>query len=59
LLKSKIILVGITLRSHNKAIVLLLGNNTIELLGISIYITNITEEVLSSKQVHEFYSLRW
>ncbi|MBW9159777.1 IS4 family transposase, partial [Clostridium tagluense] len=35
------------------------SDNTIELLGISIYITNITEEVLSAKQVHEFYSLRW
>ena len=35
------------------------SDNTIELLGISIYITNIKEEVLSAKQVHEFYSLRW
>jgi len=35
------------------------SNNTIELLGISIYITNIKKEVLSTKQVHEFYSLRW
>jgi hypothetical protein len=35
------------------------SDNTIELLGISIYITNIKKEVLSAKQVHEFYSLRW
>ena len=35
------------------------SDSTIRLLGISIYITNITEAVLSSKQVHEFYSLRW
>ncbi|MCH4201176.1 MAG: IS4 family transposase [Clostridium tyrobutyricum] len=35
------------------------SDNTIELLGISIYITNIKEEVLSAEQVHEFYSLRW
>lgn len=30
-----------------------------ELLGISIYIANIEEAVLSAEQVHEFYSLRW
>jgi len=35
------------------------SDNTIELLGISIYITNIEEAVLSAEQVHEFYSLRW
>ncbi|WP_308011369.1 IS4 family transposase [Clostridium tagluense] len=35
------------------------SDNTTPLLGISIYISNITEEVLSAKQVHEFYSLRW
>jgi hypothetical protein len=35
------------------------SDNTIELLGISIYITNIEESVLSAEQVHEFYSLRW
>jgi len=35
------------------------SDNTIELLGISIYIANIKEEVLSAKQVNEFYSLRW
>jgi len=35
------------------------SDNTIELLGISIYITNITEEVLNAKQIHYFYSLRW
>ncbi|MBU3092860.1 transposase [Clostridium sp. CF011] len=35
------------------------SDNTIELLGISIYITNIKEEVLSAEQIHEFYSLRW
>jgi hypothetical protein len=34
------------------------SDNTIELLGISIYITNIEESVLSAEQVHEFYSLR-
>lgn len=34
------------------------SNNTIELLGIYIYITNIKKEVLSTKQVHELYSLR-
>jgi hypothetical protein len=35
------------------------SDNTIELLGISIYITNIEEVVLSAEEVHEFYSLRW
>ena len=35
------------------------SNNTIELLGISIYITNIEQEVLSAKQVYELYALRW
>jgi transposase len=35
------------------------SNNTIELLGISMYITNIEQEVLSAEQVYEFYSLRW
>jgi hypothetical protein len=35
------------------------SDNTIELLGISIYITNIEEAVLSTDHVHEFYSLRW
>jgi hypothetical protein len=35
------------------------SDNTIELLGVSIYITNINEEVLSAEQIHEFYSLRW
>ena len=35
------------------------SDTTIELLGISIYITNIEESVLSAEQVHEFYSLRW
>jgi transposase len=35
------------------------SDNTIQLLGISIYITNIEESVLSAEQVHEFYSLRW
>lgn len=35
------------------------SDNTIELLGISIYITNIEEAVLSAEQVHEFYSFRW
>ncbi|WP_263487241.1 IS4 family transposase [Clostridium estertheticum] len=35
------------------------SDNTIELLGISIYKTNIQEAVLSAEQVHEFYSLRW
>lgn len=35
------------------------SDNTIELLGISIYITNIEEAVLSAEQIHEFYSLRW
>jgi len=34
------------------------SNNTIELLGISIYITNIEEAILSEEHVHEFYSLR-
>lgn len=32
---------------------------TIELQGISIYISNIDEAILDSKQIHEFYSLRW
>ncbi len=32
---------------------------TIGLLGISIYIMNIDGQVLSTEQVHEFYSLRW
>lgn len=35
------------------------SNNTIELLGISMYITNIKQEILSAEQVYEFYSLRW
>lgn len=35
------------------------SENTIQLLGISIYITNIKEDVLGAEQVHEFYSLRW
>lgn len=35
------------------------SDNTIQLLGISIYITNVKQEVLTSEQVHEFYSLRW
>lgn len=35
------------------------SNNTIELLGISIYITNVKQEVLTAEQVHGFYSLRW
>ncbi len=35
------------------------SDHTIELLGISIYITNIEEAVLSAEEVHEFYSLRW
>ncbi|WP_258881178.1 transposase [Clostridium tagluense] len=35
------------------------SNNTIELLGISMYITHIKQEILSAKQVYEFYSLRW
>lgn len=34
-------------------------NSTIELLGVSLYITNVSEDVLNAKQVHEFYSLRW
>jgi hypothetical protein len=35
------------------------SNKTIELLGISMYITNIEQEVLSAEHVYEFYSLRW
>jgi len=35
------------------------SDNTIELLGITVYITNIESETLSKKQIHEFYSLRW
>ena len=35
------------------------SNNTIELLGIFMYITNIKQEILSAKQVYEFYSLGW
>jgi hypothetical protein len=35
------------------------SDHTIELLGISIYITNVEEAVLSAEEVHEFYSLRW
>ena len=35
------------------------SDNTIQLLGISIYITNVMQEVLTAEQVHEFYSLRW
>ncbi|MCB2323732.1 IS4 family transposase, partial [Clostridium tagluense] len=35
------------------------SDNTIELLGISMYITNIEQEVLSAKQVYEVYELRW
>ena len=35
------------------------SDNTIELLGISIYITNIDEEILNAEQIYEFYSLRW
>ena len=35
------------------------NDNTIELLGISMYITNINQEILSGEQIHEFYSLRW
>lgn len=35
------------------------SKNTITLLGVSIYITNIEETVLNAEQVHEFYSLRW
>lgn len=35
------------------------SDTTIELLGTSIYITNIKDEFLSAEQVHEFYSLRW
>ena len=35
------------------------SGNTIELLGISMYITNIEQEVLSAKQVYALYELRW
>jgi len=35
------------------------SDNTIELLGISMYITNIKREILSAKQVYELYTLRW
>jgi len=35
------------------------SDNTIELLGISMYITNIKWEILSAKQVYELYTLRW
>jgi hypothetical protein len=35
------------------------SKSTIELLGVSIYITNIEEEILTVEQVHEMYTLRW
>jgi hypothetical protein len=35
------------------------SDNTIQLLGISIYITNVKQEVLTAEQVNDFYSLRW
>lgn len=33
--------------------------NTISLMGITIYITNISNDILFTKQIHEIYSLRW
>ena len=35
------------------------NENTIELLGVSLYITNVDENILDSEQIHKFYSLRW
>lgn len=33
--------------------------NTIELLGITIYITNVEPDIVHKNQIHKFYSLRW
>lgn len=35
------------------------SENTIELLGITVYITNIPGEVLDSHKIYELYTLRW
>lgn len=35
------------------------SKNTIELLGVSLYITNISEEILKAEQIYETYTLRW
>ncbi|WP_254909264.1 IS4 family transposase [Clostridium tyrobutyricum] len=33
--------------------------NTIDLMGITIYMTNIPNDILFTKQIHDIYSLRW
>nr|WP_242951480.1 transposase [Clostridium kluyveri] len=33
--------------------------NTIDLIGITIYMTNISNDILITKQIHDIYSLRW
>ncbi|MFL0198811.1 transposase, partial [Clostridium sp. WILCCON 0269] len=33
--------------------------NTIDLMGITIYMTNISNNILITKQIHDIYSLRW
>ncbi|WP_432400426.1 IS4 family transposase [Wukongibacter sp. M2B1] len=35
------------------------SENTIKLMGITIYITNIKSDILPNNQIHEIYSLRW
>lgn len=32
---------------------------TIDLMGITIYMTNISNDILTTKQIHDIYSLRW
>jgi hypothetical protein len=35
------------------------SDNTIDLMGITMYITNIPKDILLTEQIHDIYSLRW
>lgn len=35
------------------------SSNTIDLLGVTMYITNVPDEILSAEEVYEIYTLRW